>query len=331
MTPISSREYAFQQWYADKEKDYGISTITNRPAPTPEEEFSSRAGLMSSLAEMAGALENGNLGPEWKIGYIQPFSIAEKIPQAIREAAAASRRVVYQNIKKDVQDVIKNPKKYEKFLERIGITESQATKRALEDYKERVKAVTAIPDGIISRVRGWDSPTKGNAGTWAELRTPTLATDKGGLLNVLEKSPDQATTILHEGGHMSHGAAIRMFEAAKTNKEAKKLWDAIPKTSKETIENLANIDKFSRKWWQDAGARGRARLTEYYQEWPSEILSNEIPGIVSGLASKLGRRPTTDEYFKAIGPAAKRVQQQVKYLGEKFTEQDEIIKRAMSR
>lgn|SRR5574343_243581 len=324
MNGISSREY--NSWQAKKEAEYGfpISTITNRPAPTPEEEFSSRAGLISSLAENYGLLW---APPGVDAGVVYPANIARTIPESTRRLASYGRRLMYKELKQDVKDRMKNPDAFKTFLENIGLSKDRSLQRGLKTYRENVKATTSIPDPIVARIKDvFAEGDKHTLGSWREYLTkPTV--DKGGDMAISPHSIGQVNTIQHEGAHAAHGVASKIYEAARTDPKARKLWNKIPEKTKEAITDIATIDKFHRKWYGDVNnPTARQRYQDNYDIWPAERLAQAAPDINAGLVSRLGRRPTVEEYFEALGPVAKKLVPETKKLNKQFKLEDKEMK-----
>jgi hypothetical protein len=301
-----------------------ISTITGRPVSTTEEEFSSRAGLLSGLSENIQMLERGRLGPEWELGVVSTPGIRKLIPESTQRLASKNRRMIYNELKKETQAIIKDPKEYAGFLEKVGIVENKAVKRGLQDYKEKIKALTSLPDDILARAKNIDPPLPGYKGTWAENLSRQKTLDKGGAISITPGEIGQPVTILHEGTHAAHGMLSKLYRAVKTNPEAKEIWETVPEKSKQVIKNISKIDDFHRKWYSEASSRrmGQIRYETFYEEWPAELLASEAPSIVKGLVSKLGRRLTIDEYLQGLKPVASRLQPQVKKLEKKLTRLD---------
>lgn len=255
-------------------------------------------------------------------GITYPKDIAKTIPASTQLAASQSRRMMYRGLKSDIQDTLANPTKIEKTLEKLGVNKDFIHRRIIKDYKERIKAVTSMPDSLVARVRQWEPPLRGTDGSWSEFRVTNPVKDKGGAVSITPYSRNQPTSVLHEGFHALHGQALKLYEAARIDPKAMEIWKTIPKTSQEVIKDLTRIHKFHEKWYLNAGRRGAEKYKEFYDVWPAEQLAREAPKKAIGLASELGRRPTMDEYLKTIQPISSRLQKDVTFLNNSFKNLD---------
>lgn len=327
MTPLSSREY--DAWQSKKEAEYGLpqSAITGRPLPSTDEEFSSRAGLLSAMAENYGRLW---APPGVDAGVVYPANIAKTIPESTRKLASLARRKAYNELKQDVRDRMENPDAFKTFLENLGVSRDRSLQRGLKTYKENVKAVTSLPDPIIARTKEvFTESENGILGSWFEknaLKKPYK--DQGGYLTIKPHQLGQNETLMHEGMHSAHGVASLMYESARTDLTAKKLWNKMSDKTKEAITDIATIDKFHRKWYGDVNNPvSRQRYLDNYKIWPAEKLAEVAPKINAGLVSRLGRRPTVEEYFEALGPEAKKLLPITKKMHKQFKKEDKEIQK----
>lgn len=301
-----------------------ISTMKLQDTPPSKEERSRREGILNTIQESLGYLESGNRGPEWQMGYIYPPGIRATIPASTQKLASTSRRGIFKQIKKDIHSKLLETER--KLAEHVPTNHPhfdmymrELAAPFINEYKNRVKAVTALPDSVVARVRKTKPiVNEEHVGAWGEYKSPS-GKDIGGSLYLKPGMKDTGTTITHEAGHASTGMGKLVNDAVKDKRtRAGKIWKDAPKKSQETLTNFAEVENFDRRYANDT-LFGKKRYKENYHRWPGEGLANEAQEIVPAHAGSRKRRLTTDEYLNALHPSAERAAKKARQLDLEFS------------